>query len=136
MDSRRSAALSGPKDLSMKVDIENYQGHVTASDTGKRPILSRLYRTLLCFSIAATLLLTVWVRTLKATSVPIRSFQHSAEPLRRRMEPLKLQEPATSLQDVFQVYTPVDVPASANCEVTLMQYSFANSYGHPFVGKS
>jgi len=35
----------------------------------------------------------------------------------------------------FEVSAPVNVP-STDCQVILMKYSFSNSYGHPFVGKS
>jgi len=41
---------------------------------------------------------------------------------------------STALED-FEVSTPVNAPSTA-CQVTLMEYSFRNSYGHPFVGKS
>ena len=34
----------------------------------------------------------------------------------------------------FQVYKPVPVPSSGDCEQVLMEYVFANSYGAPFVG--
>lgn len=40
---------------------------------------------------------------------------------------------STPLVD-FEVSPPVDI-SSTNCQVTLMEYSFGNSYGHPFVGK-
>lgn len=35
--------------------------------------------------------------------------------------------------DVIEVDTPIKIP-DANCQVKLMEYSFANSYGRPFVG--
>jgi len=41
------------------------------------------------------------------------------------------------VMDVFQVSPPVIVPAgvTSQCNQTLMVYTFANSYGKPFVGK-
>ena len=39
----------------------------------------------------------------------------------------------SGLLEDFQVYKPVSVP-SASCELVLMEYDFANSYGVPFVG--
>ena len=42
-------------------------------------------------------------------------------------------ESSTPLEN-FEVSAPVNVP-STDCQVTLMKYSFGNSYGHPFVGK-
>lgn len=43
-------------------------------------------------------------------------------------------QPATAgYLDVIEVDTPVKIP-DTSCQVKLMEYSFANSYGRPFVG--
>lgn len=42
---------------------------------------------------------------------------------------------ATPLLEVLQLTTPVVIPEDADCTQTLMEYSFANSYGQPFVGR-
>ncbi|KAF2142495.1 uncharacterized protein K452DRAFT_286909 [Aplosporella prunicola CBS 121167] len=41
---------------------------------------------------------------------------------------------STSLLDVFELDPPVHVSATPDCQQTLMDYVFANSYGAPFVG--
>jgi hypothetical protein len=42
------------------------------------------------------------------------------------------------LMDVFQVSTPIAIPngVPSQCQHVLMSYSFGNSYGKPFSGKS
>jgi len=41
---------------------------------------------------------------------------------------------STPLAD-FQVSPPINVPSDADCKVTIMEHSFGNSYGAPFVGE-
>lgn len=59
--------------------------------------------------------------------LPQTAAQHAITELDRRASN------STPLVD-FEVSPPVDVP-STNCQVTLIEYSFGNSYGQPFVGK-
>lgn len=58
---------------------------------------------------------------------PLSAAQYDLVALERRASN------STALVD-FEVSPPVTIPSTA-CQVTLMEYSFSNSYGHPFVGK-
>ena len=89
-----------------------------------------VYHHLLYLLVAAVLPLVIYASTpmdlLRSYDVP-RSLRPSSLILPSRVEPVL---------DVFQVSTPITIPVSATCQGTLMEYSFANSYGKPFIGKS
>lgn len=66
--------------------------------------------------------------------VSIQVYQHV---LLASWSPLQLVIKASSRAlEVLQVYPPVEIPVDASCTLTLMVYSFAFSYGRPYVGKS
>ncbi|KAK5987131.1 Peptide-N4-(N-acetyl-beta-glucosaminyl)asparagine amidase A [Cladobotryum mycophilum] len=99
-------------------------------------------------------LASLWVAVVAGGLAAVRDLSHNAD---RHMNGLLASKaassstPASRPLECFQVQNPILLPkgvvaggyvfdgslkgSSPACEVTLMEYHFGNSYGHPFVGK-
>jgi hypothetical protein len=110
-------------------NIHSYSQDELRRERIKAPSLSnrkswQLVLTILCFLSFVVIFTKGPMRPLALISTARPHFAHLNRP----------GNGSASLVD-FQISSPVNVPADADCKVTFMEHSFGNSYGAPFVGE-